>query len=115
MIALKTLPYGDIRGAGTVGVVRQRRGRGRPHAGGRFAHRYVEKGGATLIALDVAIEKRGDEMRVYRVDALLAPHRIFEPILIPEPLPHRVGHGAQSNRVTAALEGQQVPMRTARR
>jgi hypothetical protein len=52
-------------------------------------------------------------MRIDGVDAFLAPDRIFEPILIPKPPPHRLWHRIQTDRVSGAHEGQQVAVRSA--
>src|SRR5271165_4094849 len=105
MVALKALPYADVRSAGTVGVIRERRGRGRPYAGRGIGRRNIQIGGTAGIVLQIKVQECSDEMRVDGVDAILAPHGIFEPIQIPKLLPHRVGRRTQTDGMSAALEG----------
>jgi len=59
----------------------------------------------------MAVKERRDEMRIDRGDPLLAPHRIFEPILIPQPRPHLGGRRIQADVVPGTLQGQQVAAR----
>src|SRR5579883_395679 len=105
MLALEPFPErrrGRPRAEAAVGGCRIRR----PGALVGLGDQTVEIGGLALIVLHVAIEERRDEMRVDLVDALGAPDRIGEPVVIPQTAAHRARRRIEADVMTGALEGE---------
>src|SRR3982750_4133921 len=87
LVGLKALPQGGGGRSGAVSRIASGWRTG-PDSVVGIGRQTVNIGGLGLVVLDVAIKEGGDEMRLDRHQPVLAPHRILEPVEVPEGSAH---------------------------
>ena len=110
--ALEAFPQRDVA-ARAAGAPRSPLGRV-PFACAGLHDQAIDVRAATGVVLHVTVEERGDEVQADGDQAVLAPHRVLEPVLVPQVRLHLGRRGAEAECVAAVQEREQVTIRVDR-